>query len=1226
MKRILYLIVFTAFVSITNAQTYSDGCMNMTFRATRAWNQEYEDPFANDESNWQWYFLDVANQDGAGWQGGQCLAQGGFYQIGWWNHTDYTVHTFSYGASGANATNVPQYFNLRGRYEGDDCGGSCDHNTSCFFDDDDYIFDDLVSSNIDYRFAAPNTANSFQRFTSWHGSADYGGEFTVNWTSPRPIVTASATEVCQGTTTAVTLNFTGAVFGGTYEVYDGGSLVHSSTAASWVVNVSSTKTFQVYTRNNGVNSNCYATITITAINCDFNCRTRGWTGPQTITCPNQANIATTAVSFDGLGFPSNTYIADVDVEIEWSDYDSDEVNFWFYSQNGGTESTSLVDGAEVGASNLSYRNGIHATNMNTIFDEDASFPGNPFTPTDNQRVNPPVFDASPNSGNVEFDKWEVLDQNANTDWYIRAGASQNCSDNLIVHSYAVTICGCKPPVTNSANVTDGTNSSNGSITICADQGGTISLSVTGSTNSFNNNGYGDELKWYESSCGGTFLGSGNPLTIPAPTSTGTHQYYAMFWVDNEKCRAANYCDRVDVIVDAVTVAGNVQTTVGANLFETICFGVSTPSQLTINGNTGTVVNWEMSTDAATWNIVQTGGNTYTPSSFLGANTYYIRANVKNNVCSIKPTPNFILQIQAPPVSGNIIPATLLNVCNGDLWTLNLVSQQGNIQWKESSAVGGPFSNVASNGNSDSYFENGVNNTSSPTSKFYRVEMSNTPCPVVNTNVVEVKIFPTPIGGTTHSDQVLCYDATPLDVTLTGHSGGSVKEWEVDDDFAFGSPTTVANTTTTLTGAEIRTAMGSPLNQSLYVRAIVDNVGCPETESSNVDLEINNPQDIDFADNTGSCTITSNTWVHIFDATSKKIIASIDANGQNLGNVTATVYYHGGSSFTIPATGTCAMQQAVMNRSFVITSANTFVNPVGVRLYFTNAELADLIDNSLSTQSTGGALTWPTHDPNGCQDDDDVLSINDVFVTQISGSGASENGVFDAGLGTFKLHSPTNSSVGNANYGANYVEFSVTGFSEFWLHGSEHGVPLPVELLDFNVQVVENKTISLKWTTSTEINNSGFEIERSTDGIHFIKIAWVEGNGNSNAIIEYSFIDKEVTKGTYYYRLKQIDFDDEFEYSETKSASILSREGNVVSFFIPNPSNSNAVLEFNLNQDSEVTIEIYNNIGKLVDFKTKLLSSGSDRVLINTNKYSSGIYIAKISINDEKFTRKLIVNK
>ena len=77
----------------------------------------------------------------------------------------------------------------------------------------------------------------------------------------------------------------------------------------------------------------------------------------------------------------------------------------------------------------------------------------------------------------------------------------------------------------------------------------------------------------------------------------------------------------------------------------------------------------------------------------------------------------------------------------------------------------------------------------------------------------------------------------------------------------------------------------------------------------------------------------------------------------------------------------------------------------------------------------------------------------------------------------------------------------------------------------------NKTNVLTWATATEQNNSGFEVERSTDGTSFIKIGLVHGAGNSTSQKEYSFTDSRVIANrTTYYRLKQIDLDNQFEYS------------------------------------------------------------------------------------------------
>ncbi|MCB0539085.1 MAG: hypothetical protein KDE33_16345, partial [Bacteroidetes bacterium] len=301
--RKLLLFTLLIFNSYLFAQTYNDGCMDVRIVATRAWNEEYEDPFANDESNWQWWFADLGDVDGMGWRGGNCLAQGGAYQIGWWNHTDVTILNTSYGVAGANSYDVPQFFRLRGHYEGDDCGGSCDYCTSNPFDNDDYRYDEVVGT-LNYRFAGPNTNNYFQAFTNWHGSSDYGGEFYVRYTSPRPNVTASTTQICQGTSTNVTLSFTGAIFGGSYVVYDGATIVYNGIASSTTLSVNATKTYRVYTRNGGVNSNCYSTVQIIATNCDFNCVT------STSTAWNASYDASSgtssSVSFTSPGnFPTN---------------------------------------------------------------------------------------------------------------------------------------------------------------------------------------------------------------------------------------------------------------------------------------------------------------------------------------------------------------------------------------------------------------------------------------------------------------------------------------------------------------------------------------------------------------------------------------------------------------------------------------------------------------------------------------------------------------------------------------------------------------------------------------------------------------------------------------------------------------------------------------------------------------------------------------------------------
>ncbi len=93
-------------------------------------------------------------------------------------------------------------------------------------------------------------------------------------------------------------------------------------------------------------------------------------------------------------------------------------------------------------------------------------------------------------------------------------------------------------------------------------------------------------------------------------------------------------------------------------------------------------------------------------------------------------------------------------------------------------------------------------------------------------------------------------------------------------------------------------------------------------------------------------------------------------------------------------------------------------------------------------------------------------------------------------------------------------------------------------MKFTASGINNEYISLQWETATEIENEGFEIERSINGIDFGKIAWVKGNGTSSEINKYSYNDRNIEQGTYSYRLKQIDCNSSFRYSNIAFASIF----------------------------------------------------------------------------------------
>ncbi|MBJ7428540.1 MAG: T9SS type A sorting domain-containing protein, partial [Bacteroidia bacterium] len=171
--------------------------------------------------------------------------------------------------------------------------------------------------------------------------------------------------------------------------------------------------------------------------------------------------------------------------------------------------------------------------------------------------------------------------------------------------------------------------------------------------------------------------------------------------------------------------------------------------------------------------------------------------------------------------------------------------------------------------------------------------------------------------------------------------------------------------------------------------------------------------------------------------------------------------------------------------------------------------------------------------------------------------------------------------------------------------------LPVKLVSFSASLNNNQT-ELNWSTASETNNKGFEVERSIDGVNFETIGFVKGNGNSNSMNKYSFID--ANQSSAYYRLKQIDFDGKFEYSST----VKVNSDELLVDLTPNPFNDNLVI------NSPTIIENAEIID--VTGKVKLMEIvNSNKATINTSTLSNGIYFIRINNGQKVITKRIIKN-
>jgi hypothetical protein len=188
-------------------------------------------------------------------------------------------------------------------------------------------------------------------------------------------------------------------------------------------------------------------------------------------------------------------------------------------------------------------------------------------------------------------------------------------------------------------------------------------------------------------------------------------------------------------------------------------------------------------------------------------------------------------------------------------------------------------------------------------------------------------------------------------------------------------------------------------------------------------------------------------------------------------------------------------------------------------------------------------------------------------------------------------------------------------------------PVPVELSSFTASI-QNKAVVLNWATATEINNYGFEVERSFDKTNWNKVAFKNGYGNSNSVKDYSFTDKDITKnGMYYYRLKQIDNNGDFEYSDIVEVNVNIPVKFEVAQNYPNPFNPVTNISFTLPEANNVTLYIFNAIGQQIKaINAGYKEAGKHTIEFDGSSLNSGVYFYKVEAGNNSMIRKMALIK
>ena len=187
-------------------------------------------------------------------------------------------------------------------------------------------------------------------------------------------------------------------------------------------------------------------------------------------------------------------------------------------------------------------------------------------------------------------------------------------------------------------------------------------------------------------------------------------------------------------------------------------------------------------------------------------------------------------------------------------------------------------------------------------------------------------------------------------------------------------------------------------------------------------------------------------------------------------------------------------------------------------------------------------------------------------------------------------------------------------------------PVPVELNSFSAYV-SGKTVRLDWSTATETNNLRFDVQQKYDAIEWQTIGSLKGNGTTTQTQNYSFSDdlSAYSSPKIFYRLKQIDLDGSFSYSNEISVD----NNNVSSFELeqnyPNPFNPSTKIKFNIPLTEKVRIEVFNTVGnKVATLLNDIKEAGSHELQFEADNLASGVYFYKISVGNLIQTKKMLL--
>ncbi|NCS87978.1 MAG: hypothetical protein AUK34_00045 [Ignavibacteria bacterium CG2_30_36_16] len=199
-----------------------------------------------------------------------------------------------------------------------------------------------------------------------------------------------------------------------------------------------------------------------------------------------------------------------------------------------------------------------------------------------------------------------------------------------------------------------------------------------------------------------------------------------------------------------------------------------------------------------------------------------------------------------------------------------------------------------------------------------------------------------------------------------------------------------------------------------------------------------------------------------------------------------------------------------------------------------------------------------------------------------------------------------------------------GFGIINVLAAYQNLPTPVELVSFTASL-NNNSVELKWTTASEKNNFGFEIEKAVQGKEdWVTVGFIKGKGTTTHPQVYNFIDEQMSPGNFYYRLRQVDLDGSFNYSNVVEVNFNAPSEFKLKQNYPNPFNPGTIISFQLPENTHVKLTVFNLLGqKIIVLADQVMEEGEHQIKFSAgSSLPGGIYFAELTASGKKSVIKM----